>query len=87
MEKRDNASFMLLPGSLYLAVPGELLRRSTTNSNWRIGSTIQSKKNKRLLRQEAIPILSCIQGLRLKQDSNIVDIGIFKKILFEIVSL
>ena len=46
MEKLDNEIFMLLSGSLYLVLQGELLSRATTNVKERIRSTIQSKKRK-----------------------------------------
>ena len=47
MEKaseKDQEIFMLSPGSQYFTMPSKLLRRTTTNVNVRIGSTLLVKE-------------------------------------------
>ena len=53
MQKRKNEIFMLLLCSLYLAMPNKLLCSTTTNTNRKSWSTLQSKKQEGLHRQKA----------------------------------
>ena len=53
MEKRNNEIFMQSPAHRYLAMPGKLLRRTTTSINGRISPTLWSKKQWVLNRQKA----------------------------------
>ena len=53
--KRDHKFFMQSPDSRYLAMLGKLLFRATTSVNWRLVSTLESKK-KRVLHSQKVKI-------------------------------